>query len=69
MSTTYPTGRLYCRNCGVEFSSNVAPCPRPHPGQPYVDCGVGGHVFAETESDREAKERRAWEDVWRAERR
>lgn len=36
-----------CRNCGVSFDAPEAPCPRPSPGRPLVDCGRGGHWFEE----------------------
>lgn len=35
-----------CRNCGQVFSEeDSTPCPKPSPGEPLVDCGVGGHFF------------------------
>lgn len=49
----------YCRNCGDPYdedAENAAllrpsgawrPCPKPSPGRPMVDCGVGGHWYDE----------------------
>lgn len=35
-----------CRTCGAAFSeAESTPCPSPSPGEPCVDCGVGGHFF------------------------
>jgi hypothetical protein len=49
---------LYCRNCGDPFSEACdnlrfrgavgprwRPCPKPSPGRPLVDCGIGGHMY------------------------
>ena len=49
----------YCRNCGDPFDADAEnaalrqpsgawrPCPKPSPGRPMVDCGVGGHMYDE----------------------
>lgn len=46
---------LACRNCGAFLDRAVTtddrgmpvaePCPKPTPGRPFVDCGIGGHMF------------------------
>jgi len=47
----------YCRNCGDPFDADAQnaamraphgawrPCPKPSPGVPLVDCGIGGHMY------------------------
>lgn len=35
----------WCERCGDAFDGPERPCPHPHPGEPYVDCGRGGHMF------------------------
>lgn len=49
----------YCKNCGDPFDraaedaavcrgaapTGWRPCPKPSPGRPLVDCGVGGHMY------------------------
>lgn len=36
-----------CRTCSTSIDDPEAdaPCPRPSPGEPLVDCGKGGHFF------------------------
>lgn len=36
-----------CKTCGAVFDSEdgLKPCPSPSPGRPYVDTGVGNHIF------------------------
>lgn len=35
----------WCTNCGDAFDGPERPCPCPSPGEPYKDCGRGGHMF------------------------
>lgn len=37
----------WCSKCGQAFDAPSLPCPTPHPGTPYIDCGRGGHMFVE----------------------
>lgn len=49
----------YCRNCGDPFDEDAENaalrqpsgawrlCPKPSPGRPMVDCGIGGHMYVE----------------------
>lgn len=51
-----------CRNCGDRFDTGAMlaavgapptewrPCPKPSPGRPLADCGVGGHMYDEQPS-------------------
>lgn len=52
----------YCRNCGDPApsladedwngrvpSGSWRPCPNPSPGRPMIDCGVGGHMYTDSE--------------------
>lgn len=51
----------FCRNCGDPFdddtwnatldkpSGSWRPCPNPSPGRPMVDCGIGGHMYVDSE--------------------
>jgi hypothetical protein len=54
---------LYCRNCGDPYDMPSADdpsfaetfrlcrqCPNPTPGRPLVDCGIGGHMYADLKS-------------------
>lgn len=34
-----------CTNCGDRFDGPERDCPNPSPGEPYKDCGRGGHMF------------------------
>lgn len=52
----------FCRNCGdpapsladedwngATPSGSWRPCPNPSPGRPMLDCGVGGHMYTDSE--------------------
>lgn len=36
-----------CRTCSAVFDTEdgLKPCPNPSPGRPYVDTGIGNHIF------------------------
>lgn len=36
----------WCVRCGDALGAPERDCPNPAPGQPYVDCGRGGHMFS-----------------------
>lgn len=42
-----PEPLFTCRNCGIAWNTleGQLACPKPSPGVPYVDCGIGGHWY------------------------
>lgn len=39
----------WCSRCGDAFDEPLRDCPNPALGKPFVDCGVGGHMFDRVE--------------------
>jgi hypothetical protein len=40
ITTTPPARRARGEGAGRD-----GPCPKPAPGRPMVDCGIGGHMY------------------------
>jgi hypothetical protein len=47
-SSYCPCRPAWCANCGDARSAPERDCPNPSPGEPYKDCGRGGHMFTLT---------------------